>query len=405
MAQVLQAKTAGILSRGIRQRDAEHLASEIIELSDGDREAAIREELESSRERQQELQQQIDRLRRQIARSEHAVGLSADKLRQAVSTSLHLNKAPIIRPEGGAALDRPATYRFPADAAALAGDPSWAPALDLLREPRERGESVADWRLRAKFRPITFDDPGELADQAVQLHLEHRVIQRLLARFTSQGLLHLDLNRCCLASATGGDVRAILLGRLSLFGPRAARLHEEIVAVTARWSAPSIRGSALRPYGVAGEERTLELLEEALATPNRPVAAENKSRLLTALPQDVVELRPYIEERAAEARSRAELLLAERAARESMEMRELLQDQRRRIEQTARQAPDLRQLQLGFSEPERRQLEDDRRAWQRRLSRLGTELDTEPRRIVESYEVRAARLDPVGIVYLWPVTG
>jgi hypothetical protein len=97
--------------------------------------------------------------------------------------------------------------------------------------------------------------------------------------------------------------------------------------------------------------------------------------------------------------------LAERAKRESAEMRQLLQDQRRRIEQTARQAPDPRQLQLGFSEPERRQLEDDRRAWQRRLSRLGTELDAEPRRIVESYEVRAARLDPVGIVYLWPMTG
>jgi predicted hydrocarbon binding protein len=41
-------------------------------------------------------------------------------------------------------------------------------------------------------------------------------------------------------------------------------LHEEIVAVTARWSEPSIRRDPLRPYGAAGEERTLELLEEAL---------------------------------------------------------------------------------------------------------------------------------------------
>jgi hypothetical protein len=252
MAQVLEAETAGMLSRGIRQRDAERLASEITELSHGEREAAIREELEAARERQQELQEQIDRLRRQIARSEQAVGLSADKLRQAVSISLGLNNAPAIQPEAAAAQDRPATFRFPADAAALAGDPSWAPALDLLREPRERGASILDWRARAKFRPVTFDDPGELADQAVQLHLEHRVVQRLLARFISQGLLHLDLNRCCLASAAGGDVRVILLGRLSLFGPRAVRLHEEIVAVTARWSEPSIRRTPLRPYGAPG---------------------------------------------------------------------------------------------------------------------------------------------------------
>jgi hypothetical protein len=404
MAQILEARTADMLSYGIGQRDANRLASEITNLSDGEREAAIREELEATRERQQELQQQVDRLRRQIRRSEQAVGLSADGLRQAVSVSLRLTKAPIIHAEAGPSEDRPATFRFPADASVLAGDPSWASALDLLREPRKPGEPVADWRTRAKVRPITFDDPAGLANKVVQLHLEHRVVQRLLARFTSQGLLHLDLNRCCLTSTAGGDVRAILLGRLSLFGPRGARLHEEIITVAARWSEPSIRQASLRPYGAAGEERTLELLEQALAGSQRPVATEIKTRLLAGLPQDVTELRPHVEQRAAEARSRAETLLAERAARESAAMQELLLDQRHRIEQRSRQAPDPRQLQL-FNDAERRQLEDDRRAWQRRLGRLGEELDTEPRRIAEGYQVRAARLDPVGIVYLWPVTG
>jgi SNF2 family DNA or RNA helicase len=88
MAQVLEAKTAGMLSGGIRQRDAKSLANEITDLTDGEREAAILEELEAARERQQELQQQIDRLRRQIARSEQAVGLSADKLRQRADNSI-----------------------------------------------------------------------------------------------------------------------------------------------------------------------------------------------------------------------------------------------------------------------------------------------------------------------------
>ena len=167
--------------------------------------------------------------------------LSPDRLRQAVSVSLRLANAPAIKAEAEADKNRPATYNFPADASALAGDPSWATALDLLRQPRDRGETIADWRVRAKIRPVTFDDPDDLADKAVQLHLEHRIVQRLLARFTSQGLLHLDLSRGCLASTAGGDVRAILLGRLSLFGPAAARLHEEIIPVTARWSEPSLR--------------------------------------------------------------------------------------------------------------------------------------------------------------------
>jgi SNF2 family DNA or RNA helicase len=402
MAQVLEARTAGMLSRGIRQRDADHLVSEITNLNDSERETAISDELEDAREQQQALIEQINRLRRQKDRSERIIGLSEDKLRQAVSASLRLASAPPIQPDGEAAKEHPATFRFPADAPTLAGDHTWATALDLLREPRKRGETIADWRARAKFRPVTFDDPGELADEAVQLHLEHRVVQRLLARFTSQGLLHLDLSRCCLATTAGGDVRTILLGRLSLFGPRAARLHEEIVTVTARWSEPLIRSGSLRPYGAAAEVRTLDLLEDALAARERSVAPEIKERLLAALPRDVAELRPHVEARAAEAQTRAQRLLAERATRESAAMRELLEDQRKRIGQSELQS---QQLELVFDEAERRQLQDNRRAWRSRLSRIDTELEIEPRRIEEGYQVRAARLDPIGIVYLWPVTG
>jgi hypothetical protein len=380
MAQVLETRTATMLSGGIRQRDADRLASEIETLSDVEREAVIREELEAARERQQNLQQQIDRLRRQICRSEDAVGLSPDRLRQAVSVSLRLANAPAIQAKAEAGKNRPATFRFPSDSFALAGDPSWAPALDLLRQPRERGETVADWRARAKIRPVTFDDPDELADKAVQLHLEHRVVQRLLARFTCQGLLHLDLSRGCLAITAGGEVRAVLLGRLSLFGPAAARLHEEIIPVTARWAEPSIHRGPLRPYGAAGEQRTMELLEAALAAPERPVAAEIKARLLAALAQDVTELRPHVEQRAAEAQARAEKLLAERAVRESAAMRDLLREQRRRILDRQRRTADPRQLELGFNDAERRQLEDDRRAWDRRLGCIDTELDTAPHR-------------------------
>jgi hypothetical protein len=196
-------------------------------------------------------------------------------------------------------------------------------------------------------------------------------------------------------------VRTVLLARLSLFGPRAARLHEEIVSVTARWSDPAIRPAPLRPYGAAGEQRTMDLLEESLSAPGRAVPDTSRALLLSSLRRDVDELRPHIEARAAEARARAEALLAERAKRESEEMQRLLLDQRRRIEETSRRTADPRQL----SSADRRQLDDDRRAWDRRLGRIGDELETEPRRIREGYEVRAARLDPVGIVYLWPVSG
>ncbi len=37
--------------------------------------------------------------------------------------------------------------------------------------------------------------------------------------------------------------------------------------------------------------------------------------------------------------------------------------------------------------------------------RLIGELATEPERIRSIYEVKAQRIEPVGLVYLWPVTG
>ena len=69
-----------------------------------------------------------------------------------------------------------------------------------------------------------------------------------------------------------------------------------------------------------------------------------------------------------------------------------------------RHEQELPQLTLGFDIEERRQLEADMRSWQRRLEQFDRELETEPRRIADFYEVRATRVEPVGLVYLWPDT-
>jgi hypothetical protein len=63
------------------------------------------------------------------------------------------------------------------------------------------------------------------------------------------------------------------------------------------------------------------------------------------------------------------------------------------------------EFNLGeLSKEEQKQLQADRRYWQRRLQQLDQELDSEPQRIRSSYEVKARRLEPVGLVYLWPVS-
>ncbi len=39
-----------------------------------------------------------------------------------------------------------------------------------------------------------------------------------------------------------------------------------------------------------------------------------------------------------------------------------------------------------------------------RLNQFDSDLKTEPDRIKDFYEVRASRVEPVGLVYLWPET-
>ena len=59
----------------------------------------------------------------------------------------------------------------------------------------------------------------------------------------------------------------------------------------------------------------------------------------------------------------------------------------------------------GFDADEQQQLEDNAKFWRRRLETIPKELVEEPARIQKSYAVRAQRIEPVGIAYLWPVTG
>ena len=252
------------------------------------------------------------------------------------------------------------------------------------------------------MKPVTFEDTGRLGDKAVHLHLEHRVARRLLNRFTAQGLIHHDLSKACLTAAPGRDTRVVLLGRLAVYGRHAARLHEEVVPVTARWIDAARRPGGLVPYGRAGEQTTLAALQAALDdADDRRIPGPVRARFAASAAADVRDLKPHLERRAQELVAEARRQLADRAGAESRNMRDLLDRQRMRIAAAVR---DSAQPALDFDAAERRQHEADRRAWDRRLRQIEDELESEPRRIAETYAVRAVRVDPVGIVYLWPAT-
>ena len=197
--------------------------------------------------------------------------------------------------------------------------------------------------------------------------------------------------------------RVVLMGRLAVYGANAQRLHEEIIPITAIWTEAERERRPLRPLGESGEERTLNQLEEALRDA-RQAPGTAIARIQALIARDIDDLVPTLEKIADERLLTVGAQLVNRGEQEARSLTELLEQQRSRIGKAAKDFnPD--QLTLDLVPEERREREADRRHWETRLARLERELREEPKRIRESYKVRAHRLEPVGLVYLWPVSG
>ena len=370
--------------------------------------AITEEELEAARDRRDDLTEQVERCRGLLERSRTWVGFEAEPFRDALSCALELLGAePLARDGGGNGGGQGrATWTFPALDRRTGADPTWAATLDTLRPPRQRDQELADWRREAPIRPVVFEDAGVLGDDTVHLHLEQRVAQRLLARFRAQGFVHHDLSRACLAQARDSIPRVVLLGRLCLYGRRAERLHEEIVPLAARWVEPARRSNPLRAYARKAATRTLQLLEQSLA--GRPEWMPHeviRTKLLATAPRDVEELLPQLEPRADEIAELATRRLRERGEREARDLDVTLRRQRERIvDELDRHEGQYAQITLDFDDDERRQLQTTMRYWRTRLDQFDRDLKQEPGRIRAFYEVQAKRVEPVGLVYLWPET-
>ena len=405
LSQVIDDDVERRLAAGIPHREVDRLARGIEHANlDAGRRRVTEDELESSRARKADLQAEIDRCRTLLDGSSRWVGFDAEPFRDALSCALELIGAAPLRQarhaQGGA------VWTFPPLDGKAAGDGSWTATLDSLRAPRRRDQTLARWRQEAPIRPVVFSDAGRLTDETVHLHLEQRVAQRLLARFRSQGFIHCDLSRACLTQTADAIPRVVLLGRLSLYGRGAERLHEEVVPVTARWIEPALRSAPLAAYARAAEARTMDLLDRALGrgaagTPGEVV----QEKLLSAAARDVEELRPQLQARAGELAALAGQRLADRGERESRELRDVLATQRARVAaalEKHEREPD--QLSFGFSTEERQQLASNMAAWRRRLDEFDREIEQEPARVRAFYAVQATRVEPVGVVYLWPAS-
>jgi len=407
LSQVLESKIDTILKSGIDRATAAAQAADLgaIDL-DAAAKAAVDEELEATRARLTKIDDQIDSLRNRINDARRAIGLDEEHLRDALSCALEMNRASPLVPLPAADPAAPARFTLPDLDTRLGRDSTWSDTLDTLREPPDSGPRDFRWRKEKPIRPVVFTAPAGIDDSVVQLHLEHRLVKRLLGRFLAQGFVHDDLSRALLGQSADAIPRVILLGRLSLYGSGAVRLHQEILTVTAQWTDPANRKGTLTPYKRSAEQHTLTLLEDVMKpAAGMRVADAIRTKLLAAMPRDIEELLVHLQTRGEEHRADAVALLDKRAAAESEALRTVLVDQKARIQKELATADDPQKTFGGdFNDDEKRQRDLDRRAWQRFLDRVDDDIAREPARIVDFYRVASYRIEPVGIAYLWPVT-
>lgn len=400
--EVLSDRIADLLARkGLR--DA-HVTDEIDALEKDPRLAKAREEMDDREERRiQREARELDRMRKLLEDSRKRVGVETTDLKAVVAAALGRAGASLDAARAG---EVGSTELFRLDPATpVFGHGGWQEALDDLRVRRRgRRERLKAWRAEAPLKAIAFEparDPntGVDAQDVVQVHLEHRLVRRLLSRFLSQGFTS-GLSRVCSIIGPGAQPRVVLVGRLALYGPGAARLHEELLMVTAAWTEPDRRTSPLRPFGERGEEATLDQLEHALRE-NRTPQSAIVERLRASAIRDAGDLEPELKRRADARRTEVARELVAVGEQEAEALRKLLVEQRARIaKREAAFNPD--QIEMEFDQAEAEQARRDRRRWQAKYERLARDIDTEPERVRRSYDVVADRLEIVGLVHLWP---
>jgi len=354
----------------------------------------VESELESQRSEQTRLQAEIQEAGEILDRSAKVMEFRRELLRDALDVGLELSGAPPLVDQGDG------VFRLPEMPT------SWSRTVDHLRPPKARDEEWWEWRKREPL-PVVFDAPKKMNDALVHLHLSHPFVQRVLGRFLAQGYSAHDLSRVTIVkSSRDALVRVIAFGRLCLYGAGAARLHDRLLSVAARWVEGKEDETA--PFADDADRRAIELLDEVLAgSPSLDgVPSAVQAKVLSAAPTLFARLWQRIRDDADEEAHRATRELADRGREEANALRKILLAQRNDVQRSVAR---LSQTTFDFGESagdraQQRQLERDLTHLHARYDSIGREMKTEPAQIESLYEVALTRLEPVGLVVLWPET-
>lgn len=389
LSTVIMERIGDTLDQGIRRETMAKIQA--ISTDAATRETTKRE-LESQRSLVK-LQREIDRAGRVLDQSRKTLNFQPEQLRKTLDVALQLVAGPgkTLKP-------------LPDNAFALPELPSsWEQTLDSVRPPRERKEDLWDWR-KKPLLPIVFHAPDTLNAPLVHVHLEHPLVQRLLSRFRSQGYAAHDLNRATvLRNPHDSTVRVVAFARLSLFGLGATRLHDQIISVTAPWF-EGPEPDHLKAGHSQDDQRILQNMDALLFADTYPeVPTHVQERFSRTAASDYATLWAAIEEEAEAVAYQAQLDLTTRADEESRALKTILENQRVAISKQINQVA-LPFAQTSSEQEQLRQFQADAAHMESRYRALEREIATEPQQLKELYQVALKRLEPVGIVYLWPTT-
>ena len=198
------------------------------------------------------------------------------------------------------------------------------------------------------------------------------------------------------------EARVLAIGRLSLFGPGAARLHDELVVVAAPFR-ETADGDHLVPSGTEADRLAVADLENLLTrVADLPPVKDTRQKLLVkTAASDFASLWRHVRDEADGRAHAASQLLQARGAKEAEDLRQILKAQRVAID---KQLGLFDRLDVESMKPQREQLQSERDDMQKRRARIGDEIQSEPIGLQALYQVSLKRLTPVGLVYLWPTT-
>jgi superfamily II DNA or RNA helicase len=342
---------------------------------------------------------EIDRARKCLDESRELLEITPDLLKDVIDVGLSWAGADALSPLPPLA-DPKEKHLVPFRVPLL--DTSWERTLDSLRAPRKPEESFRDWRDKPLL-PVVFEPPNQLSTRVVHLHLSHPFVQRILSRFRSQGFSAHDLARVTVvADPKSSLTRVVAMGRLSLFGSGATRLHDEIVMVTAAWR---LGVDQLKPFADDADRKAQERLASLLSSsPALPTLDERaKKRILDAASGHFSALWHQVQDEAEARSTEAKRLLNNRGRAEADELRKILESQL----DTARKLIEGTQLRFEFGAADaaqKKQVVDDRAWLERRITALEKEFAAEPDELASSYDIELERVEPIGLVYLWPTT-